>query len=120
RSSRAFPASTRRRPAGASRTRSSSRRTRGRRPRERSRADRNLLVGRRRAVEALVPTRAAAEGPPPVLRRALLDGRGRFDVLPRARREDGARLGRADAGLLRHAREGVRADDAAPGEARTG
>ena len=61
------------------------------------------------------PKRAAR-----VLRRALLDGRGRLDVLPRADRADGARLGGADAGGVRDAREGVRVDDAAPGEARAG
>ena len=76
-------------------------------------ADRDVLLGGRRPVEALVPAGHAAEGAPRLLRRALLDRRGRLDLLPRPDRADGARLGRADAGRLRDARQGVRADDAA-------
>ena len=55
-----------------------------------------------------------------LLRRALLDGRGRLDLLPRPDRVDGAGLGRPHARRLRDAREGVRADDPPPGEARAG
>ena len=52
-----------------------------------------MLVGGRRPLEALVPAGHAAEGAPPLLRRALLDGRGRLDVLPRPRRARWCRAG---------------------------
>src|SRR4051812_16638887 len=81
---------------------------------------RDVLVGRRRPVQALVPARNASARPARLLRRAVLDGRGGLDLLPRPGREDGARLGRADTGRLRDAREGVRADDAASGQAGAG
>ena len=82
--------------------------------------DRDLLVGGRRAREALVSRGNATARAPRVLRRALLDGRGRLDLLPRPDPPDGAGLGRPHAGRLRHAREGVRLDDPAPGEAGAG
>ena len=75
-------------------------------------------MGRRRAREALVSARHPAAGTARLLRRALLDRRGGLDVLPRADAPDGAGLGRPDAGRVRDAREGVRVDDAPPGEAR--
>ena len=59
-------------------------------------------------------------GAPRLLRRALLDGRGRLDLLPRPDRADGARLGRAHARRVRDARQGVRADDPPSREARAG
>src|SRR4029079_1800952 len=67
---------------------------------------RDVLVGRRRSFQALVPAGHAPAGAPGLLRGAVRDGRGRLDLLPRPGREDGARLGRADARRVRHAREG--------------
>ena len=83
-----------------------------------ARADRHLLVGRRRAQQALVPEGPAGQGAARLVRGALLDGRGRLDLLPRARRADGAGLGRPHPAGLRHPREGLRADDPPSGAAR--
>ena len=53
-----------------------------------------------------------------MVRRALRHGRGRLHLLPAAGRVDGAGLGRADAGRLHDARQGVRPHDAASGQGR--
>src|SRR5581483_460119 len=82
--------------------------------------DRDVLVGRRGALEALVPGRPPGAGAARLLRRAVLDRRGRLDVLPRAGRADGAGLGGADTARVRDARQGVRPDDPPPREARAG
>jgi hypothetical protein len=75
-------------------------------------------VGGRGAVEALVSERGQAGRPARLVRAALRHGRGGLDLLPAPRGGDGAALGRADARRLRHAREGLRDDDAAPRAAR--
>ncbi len=77
-----------------------------------------MLLGRRGPDEALVPARPARSRAARLVRRALLDGRGGLDLLPRPADGDGAGLGRPDAARLRHAREGVRPDDAPSGPAR--
>ena len=82
--------------------------------------DRNVLVGGRRAPKHWYPA-----GTPPKERLAYYAERfstvevdSTYYRVPD--RADGAGLGRPHAGRFRHAREGVRADDAPSGEARAG
>src|SRR2546430_4928518 len=79
---------------------------------------RSLFVGGRGALEALLSAQAACEGTARLVRAVLRHGRGRLHLLPPAERVDGGRLGGADPTRLRDAREGVRAHDPPPGEAR--
>ena len=75
------------------------------------RTSRSSRTGIRAAIEH-------ARGAPALLRRALRHGRARRVVLPPARRGDRAQVGRAHAARLPLPRQGLRADDAAPGAAR--
>jgi len=61
---------------------------------------------------------ATGESAARLVRRALRHGRGGLDVLPAAGRVHGAGLGRADAGRVHDAREGVRSHDAPSGQGR--
>ena len=80
---------------------------------------RHLLVGGRDADQGLVSERRPLRrGAAPPLRGALRHGRGELDVLPAAGRRARRQLGRADAGGLHHARQGVRPDDPASRQAR--
>ena len=81
--------------------------------------DRDLLLGRRVADEVLLSAGSQGRrGAAPLLRRPVRRGRGELDLLPAAGRAHGPALGRAHARGVRHAREGLRRDDAAPGQGR--
>ena len=81
---------------------------------ERSDPYRHVLVGGRVAHEVLVSARGESGRAARLVRIALRHRRGRLDVLPAAGGGDGAALGGAHAGRLRHAREGIRRHDEAP------
>ena len=62
-----------------------------------ARAYRNLFVRRRCTRQALVSARNSAARSARLLRRAVLDGRDRFDLLPHSKRAGRPGVGRADA-----------------------